>query len=251
MIKIATVNILVMVLTCGPASAWSHAGGFSAGASHNNFGGSSAHMEGLGSTHTNAAGGNTTHVEGEGTTHSSAYGTSSTHYQGADGGYSTHTNQYGDKTTGKAGYGAVTTTPGGAAAYHPPTNYPAGSYPSGSYAYHPPTVVNNYSVGCYNCGGWSAGAAAATGAAVDVAAGVATGTAIASANNNAAASAYSAGIAAGAASATYAVGQIVAVVPAGCTTPEVGGQTYYLCGNTWFSPAYGANGVYYRVVPVP
>jgi hypothetical protein len=29
------------------------------------------------------------------------------------------------------------------------------------------------------------------------------------------------------------------------------GQTYYLCGNTWFQPSYGANGVSYRVVPTP
>ena len=40
-------------------------------------------------------------------------------------------------------------------------------------------------------------------------------------------------------------------LPAGCITPTVQGTTYYLCGNTWFSAAYGANGVYYRVVPVP
>jgi hypothetical protein len=26
---------------------------------------------------------------------------------------------------------------------------------------------------------------------------------------------------------------------------------YYLCGNTWFKPAYGANGVFYTVVPAP
>jgi hypothetical protein len=32
---------------------------------------------------------------------------------------------------------------------------------------------------------------------------------------------------------------------------EMNGATYYVCGNTWFSPAYGANGVYYRVVPTP
>jgi hypothetical protein len=25
----------------------------------------------------------------------------------------------------------------------------------------------------------------------------------------------------------------------------------YLCGNTWFSAAYGANGLYYRVVTTP
>ena len=35
---------------------------------------------------------------------------------------------------------------------------------------------------------------------------------------------------------------------AGCITPSVaGGGTYYLSGNSWFSPAYGANGIYYRV----
>jgi hypothetical protein len=246
--KIVTASLLATVLVCRPAFAWGHAGGYGAGASHNDFGGRSAHAEGVGATRTNAAGGNTTHVDGEGTTHTSAYGTSSTHYQGADGGYSTHTNQYGDTTMGKAGYGAVTTTPGGAGAYHPPATYAAGGYPAGSYAYHPPTVVNSYSAGCYNCGGWSAGAAAAAGAAV----GVATGAAIASANSSAAAAnAYSAGVAAGAASATYAMGQVVATVPAGCATPNVQGQSYYLCGNTWFSPAYGANGVYYRVVPAP
>ena len=55
----------------------------------------------------------------------------------------------------------------------------------------------------------------------------------------------------GAASATYAMGQTVAVIPVGCTSPTLQGQVYYLCGNTWFSPAYGANGLYYRVVPVP
>jgi hypothetical protein len=29
------------------------------------------------------------------------------------------------------------------------------------------------------------------------------------------------------------------------------GTTYYLSVNTWFQPSYGANGVYYRVVPTP
>ena len=65
--------------------------------------------------------------------------------------------------------------------------------------------------------------------------------------------AYAAGVAAGAASvpAAYAMGVSYAVIPAGCATPSVGGSTYYLCGNTWFKPMYGANGVYYRVVPTP
>jgi hypothetical protein len=72
------------------------------------------------------------------------------------------------------------------------------------------------------------------------------------ANTNAAASnAYAAGVAAGAASASYSMGEIVAAVPSGCATPTVSGTTYYLCGDTWFQPSYGANGVFYRVVPAP
>jgi hypothetical protein len=29
------------------------------------------------------------------------------------------------------------------------------------------------------------------------------------------------------------------------------GATFYLKGNTWFRAAYGANGVFYTVVPTP
>jgi hypothetical protein len=29
------------------------------------------------------------------------------------------------------------------------------------------------------------------------------------------------------------------------------GTTYYVSSNTWFQPAYGANGVSYTVVPAP
>ena len=43
----------------------------------------------------------------------------------------------------------------------------------------------------------------------------------------------------------------VGALPAGCITPNVQGTTYYLCGKNWFSPAYGANRVYYRVVAAP
>ena len=142
--------------------------------------------------------------------------------------------------------------------WRPPSggHYYGGTYP----AYHPPTTVNVYGSGCYNCGGWNAAGAAAAGMAV----GMATGAAIASANTAAAtSSAYSAGVAAGsantavaynagvAAGAGYPVGSIQATLRAGCATPTVRGQTYYLCGNTWFQPNYGANGVYYRVVPIP
>jgi hypothetical protein len=80
-----------------------------------------------------------------------------------------------------------------------------------------------------------------------------TGAAIASANTAAAtSSAYSAGVAAGSAAATtYVMGATYPTLPAGCVMPKVHGTTYYLCGNTWFQPAYGANGGYYRVVPTP
>ena len=59
-------------------------------------------------------------------------------------------------------------------------------------------------------------------------------------------------VASGAANITYQMGATYAALPAGCISPKVSaGGTYYLCGNTWFSPSYGANGVLYRVVPTP
>ena len=107
--------------------------------------------------------------------------------------------------------------------------------------------MNYYGSSCPNCGGWNTAGAVAAGAVV----GVAAGAAIASANNSAATSnAYASGYAAGSDNG-YAMGAISATVPAGCASPNVGGITYYLCGNTWFQPSYGANGVYYRVVPSP
>jgi hypothetical protein len=99
-------------------------------------------------------------------------------------------------------------------------------------------VVNSYyGSGCYNCGGWAAAGAMATGAAL--------GAAASSANQ---ANAYNAGFAAG---SSYAIGEIQAALPAGCVYSPVGTTTYYRCGAAWFSPAYGANGVYYRVVVAP
>ena len=94
--------------------------------------------------------------------------------------------------------------------------------------------------------------------------GVATGAAIASSQSAAASqNAYAQGYNAGATNtanaaaananvaAGYAMGSVHGVLPAGCITPNVSGGTYYLCGNTWFQPAYGANGVHYTVVPAP
>jgi len=124
----------------------------------------------------------------------------------------------------------VHTTPYGttayASVYHPPTAY---------YGYHPPATVGYYQAGCYYCG---YGAAAAAGAAVGAAIGTAGSIAAANAN----VSAYT---------TQYQMGATYAAVPAGCTMPQINGSIYYLCGDTWFSPAYGANGVTYRVIPAP
>ncbi|MBJ7900089.1 MAG: hypothetical protein GC158_09255 [Cyanobacteria bacterium RI_101] len=62
---------------------------------------------------------------------------------------------------------------------------------------------------------------------------------------------YAEGYAAGAANTAYAMGAIYPALPAGATIQTIGGATYYLYNGVWFSPSYGANGVYYRVVPVP
>jgi hypothetical protein len=72
------------------------------------------------------------------------------------------------------------------------------------------------------------------------------------ANSRSVAASYNAGVAAGSAgNSSYAMGGIYPTLPAGCISPKVQGGTYYLCGNTWFQPSYGANGVSYRVVTTP
>lgn len=140
---------------------------------------------------------------------------------------------YGGAAYGHGGSYVATT------GYH--HNYYGAVYP----AYHPPTTVNYYGSGCYNCGGWSTAGAAAAGAVV----GLAAGAAVASANTD---NAYSAGYAAGSASSpTYAINAIYPTLPSGCGSAQVRGTTYYVCGSAWFKPSFGANGVYYRVVPAP
>jgi hypothetical protein len=231
------VSLLVIALIWGPTAAWTRG---------NRAGGSTSHSEGS-TSHTSAAGTSTSHAAGEGTSHSNAYGGSTSHAAGEG---TSHTNAYGGSAshaegggwskTGAAGGTAYGDAHSGSAYYHPPTAAYEG--------YHPPAVVNSYGAGCYNCGGWATASAAATGAAV----GTIVGATAASANKAAAtSSAYSAGVAAGAASATYVMGAIYPTIPSGCATPNVQGTTYYLCGNTWFQPSYGANGVYYTVVPTP
>lgn len=240
-------------VTSGPAAGW---------ASANRYGGSTTHSYGE-TSHTNAHGGSTSHAYGEGTEHTNAYGGTTAH--GWDGG-TTHTNVYGGTTTGAVGVGVAHTSATGyttaATAYHPP-------YPTAvAYApYHPPVAVPYYSSGCYNCG-----SAAAAGAVV----GLAAGAAIASANTATATSnAYAAGVATGSANTAaryssgyaagtanvalaptttttvYAMGVNYATVPTGSISINKNGSTYYLNGNTWFQPAFGANGVYYTVVATP
>lgn len=235
-ISVGIMSFLLVTLQCGPAAAWFHGNRFGGGTSHSygdtshtsGWGTSTSHSFGEGTSHTNVYGGTTAHAYGEGTEHTNTYGGSAEHYEG--GGWS-KTNTYGNTAYGNAHYGS--------AYYHPPVPY-AG--------YHPPTVVDHYSSGCYNCGGWSTGGAALAGAAV----GMVTGAALASENTAAETSnAYNAGVATGSTYPTYVMGATYTTLPGGCATPNVRGQTYYLCGNNWFQPSYGANGVYYRMVPAP
>ena len=224
------IAVTAMVLAAG---LW--ASDASAFRSANRWGGSTTHVAGVGTEHTNAFGGNTAHAWGGG---------------------SEHTNMYGGRTYGEAGAGVAHTYPGGATAYHAP-----GAYYGGYYGYHPPVAVPYYSSSCYGC-------AAAAGAVV----GLATGAAIASANNAAATSnayaagaantaaatsaAYNAGVAQGAmasaAAVTYEMGVAYASLPANCGEAVMSGTNYYVCANNvWFKPSFGANGVFYRVVPTP
>lgn len=110
-------------------------------------------------------------------------------------------------------------------------------------------MVNAYGADCYNCGGWNTGGAVAAG----MVAGAAVGAAAASSTNNQAA--YAAGVQAGAASATVAAnppGTLYGTLPAGCTASRSAAKPTTACTDgLWFMPAYGANGVYYRVVTAP
>ncbi len=229
--RLSIIALMAATTLCsGQAFAWSRG---------NMGGGSTSHTEGS-TSHDNRWGGSSTHEAGEGTEHTNSYGGSSAH---AYGGGSEHTNAYGGSTYGHYGDGAYHSYPGGATAYHPP-GYPA--YPTYG-GYHPPVAVTSYSTGCYGC-------AAAAGAVV----GMAAGAAVASAGAAAATSnAYNAGVAAGAASTvrpasgTWVTGMSYSSLPPGSAAINKDGTTYYLSGNTWFAPAFGANGVYYTVVPTP
>ena len=232
------VGLLITTLSCGPAWAYSHASGaeieqcidsakrlIAQGFRHVRVQVGVPGMEGYGA---GGRGGQMVQGLRPGPVYESSVS--------AEGGH-------GGSASGGGGSWSASSASGGTA-YHSSTYY--GAHYS---TYHPPTTVNYYGSSCGSCGGWSTAGAAAAGAAV----GVVAGAAVASANTNAAVSnAYASGYGAGsAANPTYAMGAIYATLPAGCATPTVQGVTYYLCGNTWFQPSYGANGVYYRVVPTP
>ncbi|HUO53140.1 MAG TPA: hypothetical protein VMU18_00250, partial [Rhodoblastus sp.] len=92
--------------------------------------------------------------------------------------------------------------------------------------YHQPAVVHAYGATCYGCvGGWGAGA---------VAAGAVAGAAVATA-----------------AASAWPVGATYGYLPTGCAYTFVSGQAFYHCPAGWLQPAYGANGLYYRVAPAP
>ncbi len=256
---IAVTVMLTAGLWASQAAAWGSA---------NRFGGSTAHALGEGTEHTNRWGGSTEHAWGGGTEHTNVYGGST---EGRYGDGAEHTNMYGGSTEARYGegaehtnmYGGTTEARYGEGAYH--TTYYGATAPVYP-AYHAPVAVPYYSAsGCYGC-------AAAAGAVV----GMATGAAVASSEAAATTSAYNAGVAAGASSATtsvynagvaagaasasgaavpasgnYVMGVNYASLPNGCKKASVDSGTYYLCGNAWFKPAFGANGVYYRVVPAP
>ena len=141
------------------------------------------------------------------------FGGSSFHSFGASG----HTNSWGGSTDHLAGDGTEHTNAYGGSTYGA---YGAGvghTYPSGGSVYggvyHPPVAVPAYASGCYGC-------AAAAGALIG-----------------------------GAAAA--AMGGSYATLPPDAIAITRLGVNYYISGNTWYQPVYGANGVFYRVVPAP
>src|SRR5580693_1822847 len=233
--------VAAIAVPLASASAWMHAGGWGG---HGAWGASDArggHAWGTGTGTWSATG-------ARGGTASGSDGTwSGTGWRGGtasgSGGTWNATGYRGGTATG--GHGAWTATGASGHTYYGGPDYYHGGYYG---AYNAPTVVNAYGANCYNCGGWNTGGAVAAG----LVAGTAIGAAAASTANN---QAYAAGVAAGAASASATAnppGTLYGTLPADCSYQAVTAQPYYHCADgLWFVPAYGANGVYYRVVTAP
>ncbi|HVI89345.1 MAG TPA: hypothetical protein VM659_13650 [Dongiaceae bacterium] len=233
------VGVTMLSLPGHVANAWMHsgyfgtmAGGGGSWAAHGFHGGTAQGGGGSWDAHS-AYGGSASGGEGSWTAHGASGGTA----QGGGGSWNAQ-GAYGGSASG---------------GYHQPATVYAGSdHYGGSYYgyYHPPATVNYYGSECSNCGGWNAGAAAATG----YIAGATMGAAQANAETQAAtANAYAAGAAADATASAPSpvVNDVYAKLPANCQYIPAANVTYYRCGATWLEPAFGANGVYYRVVPAP
>ncbi|MCZ8223696.1 MAG: RNA-binding protein [Microcystis sp. LE19-84.1B] len=218
--------LTTILLASSPAAAWFHARGGSWSAS--GFRGTASGDDGSWSA-SGYRGGSASGGDGSW----SGTGFRGTTASGDDGSWDVNGYRGGSASGGDGSWSGTTPYGTSVYGYH-------GTYYGGTYAtYHPPTVVNSYyGAGCYNCGGWAAAGAAAT-------TGVALGATAATANQ---AESYNAGFAAGSA---YALGAIYTNLPGGCVYNPVGTSTYYRCGTAWLSPAYGAKGVYYRVVTAP
>lgn len=131
---------------------------------------------------------------------------------------------------GYHGGGFVRGPLGGTAAWH------RGGW--GGAAWHGDPV---YHGGCWGC---AAGAAAAAGA-VGLAAGAAIGSAATAASAPVVAVPQPVYV------ASPAIGTQVVTLPGDCTNAVVSGATYYKCGDVFYKPRFGSNGVYYTVVSNP
>lgn len=230
------------------APAWSHSGAFGSASggggswSASGYRGGSASGSGGSWSGTGFRGGTASGSDGSWSANGARGGSAS----GGDGSWNA-TGYRGGTASGSDGSWHATgadggTASGGSGSWHATgpygtTAYGGAAYYGGAYStYHPPVVVNSYPAsGCYNCGGWPVAGAAAAGGFL--------GARIAQAE--------AAQAAAQQAPPTYVMGGIYPSLPAGCIQSPSGGGSSYDCNGTWFNAAFGANGVYYRVVPPP
>jgi len=225
-------SIILAATLPGTAGAWSHSGAYGSASG----GGGSWSASGSRGGSASGGGGSWSGTGFRGSTASGGGGSwSGQGYRGGSasggGGSWSGTGAYGGTASGGGGSWHAT-SPYGATAYGG-ANYYGGTYST----YHPPTVVNSYyGSGCYNCGGWPTAGAAAVGGFL--------GARLAQMRAEEAASTPPP-------QPSYVIGGIYPTLPAGCTQSGSGGGSYYSCNGTWFSASFGANGVYYRVVPAP
>ena len=213
-IVVVTAALLVGALRPDPAYAWATA---------NRWGGSTSHSWGS-TSHTNAWGGSTSHAYGEGTEHTNMYGGSTAHAGAA--GPSTQM-LTAAAPMGRTVQGQLTPMPRERVSIIRQATVDIPGIPRIIRR----SRCRDYSAaGCYGC-------AAAAGAVVGATAGMAVGAAAASA-------AYAPPV-----YAPPAAPVAYASLPAGCIYRILPHE--YECAGTWFAPAYGANGVYYRVVAPP